>query len=310
MNWLDYLGSGAQGASNAAASVVGSPIDLAESVVNLLRAGYGYGGHKLGLLDPADMPEMLSGSVGTTEWMRKRGLVREPKERVAWLLGEAAGMITPAVAASKAPQIASGLLGAARNLSAPTKLHPQRGLMDLGQDSRLRRMTDQGYDPNWFHGHAGQPFQAFDAARAGSVTGTPPSRVATFLTRNQDDAMEFARNADAAIGGGASVMQTAVRPKKPAVVVWKDTYPPIRSDGGQRFLAGMLEDAKEQGFDAVVIRGGNDSLSGKSAADIMAVLDTGIARDVRRAEFDPARLGQAGLTLGAGSLGLGLMDDK
>jgi hypothetical protein len=48
--------------------------------------------------------------VGGSQWMREKGLTREPQNRTAGLLGEAAGNVLPIVAAAKGPQIAQGLL--------------------------------------------------------------------------------------------------------------------------------------------------------------------------------------------------------
>lgn len=57
--------------------VVGGPVDLAEMVVNLGRAGYGYAGHKMGLLKADQMPELLAASPGTSEWWAQKVNVPE-----------------------------------------------------------------------------------------------------------------------------------------------------------------------------------------------------------------------------------------
>jgi hypothetical protein len=85
---LDFI----QGASNSAASTLSGPVDL----INMGLLG-------LGLPMPAN-------PVGGSQWMREKGLTREPQNRTAGLLGEAAGNILPIVAAAKGPQIAQGLL--------------------------------------------------------------------------------------------------------------------------------------------------------------------------------------------------------
>lgn len=85
---LDFI----QGASNAAAGTVAGPVDL----INMGLLGVG-------------LP-MPRNPVGGSQWMRERGLMREPQNRTAGLLGEAAGGVLPIVAAAKAPQIAQGLL--------------------------------------------------------------------------------------------------------------------------------------------------------------------------------------------------------
>jgi len=106
---LDFL----QGASNAAASNVSAPVD---GIAWLLR--------KAGI-DVGDAP------VGGSDWMRQRGLTVEPQNRLAGLLGESVGGVTPMVVAAKAPQIAQGLLQAERNLAKPRTLDPQAGMVRL-----------------------------------------------------------------------------------------------------------------------------------------------------------------------------------
>jgi hypothetical protein len=95
---LDFV----QGASNAAAGTVAGPIDL----INMGLLGVG-------------LP-MPNNPFGGSQWMRERGLMRDPENRTAGLLGESVGGILPIVAAARAPQIAAGLLQAGDNLRAPT----------------------------------------------------------------------------------------------------------------------------------------------------------------------------------------------
>lgn len=101
--------SGAQGASNAAASTVSGPVDLISW--SLRQAGI-------------PIPQ---NAVGGSNWFAKQGLTREPENKLAGLLGEGLGAAMPAVVAAKAPQIAGGLLKGAENLAAPGTL--SRGLL-------------------------------------------------------------------------------------------------------------------------------------------------------------------------------------
>jgi hypothetical protein len=98
---LDFL----QGASNSAAGAVSGPIDLIN--MGLLGAG---------------LP-MPAAPFGGSQWMRQQGLMRDPQNRTAGLLGEAVGGVLPIVAAAKAPQIARGLLQAGDNLRAPNPMN-------------------------------------------------------------------------------------------------------------------------------------------------------------------------------------------
>ena len=98
-----------QGASNAAASTVTGPVDM---LAWLLRKG----GVNVG-----DAP------MGGEAWMRQKGLMATPENKLAGLLGEGAGLAAPIVAAAKAPEIAGGLLQMGRNLAAPQTMNKQTG---------------------------------------------------------------------------------------------------------------------------------------------------------------------------------------
>ncbi len=101
-----------QGASNSAASTVTGPVDM---LAWLLRKG----GVPVG-----DTP------IGGEAWMRQKGLMATPENKLAGLLGEGAGLAAPIVAAAKAPEIAGGLLQMGRNLAAPQTLNKQAGVIN------------------------------------------------------------------------------------------------------------------------------------------------------------------------------------
>ena len=109
MGLLDQAQSFAQGASNGVASSLTGPVD---GLAWLLR--------KAGVPVP-------QAPLGGSDWMRNVGLMQEPKERMAGLLGEGIGSALPTVIAGKAPQIANGLLQMERNAMAPRTLNPQTG---------------------------------------------------------------------------------------------------------------------------------------------------------------------------------------
>lgn len=94
----------AQSASNAIASNISGPVDL---IAAGLRAG--------GL--PINTP------VGGSQWMAEKGLTRDVEMGVPRIVGETLGMAGPAVAAAKAPQIASGLMRIGENAMAPSTLN-------------------------------------------------------------------------------------------------------------------------------------------------------------------------------------------
>lgn len=82
----------AQSASNAVAGNVSGPVDL---LAFLLR--------KAGVPVPED-------PVGGTEWMRRKGLIRDVPQGAAQVAGETLGLLAPVTVALKAPTIAGGLL--------------------------------------------------------------------------------------------------------------------------------------------------------------------------------------------------------
>lgn len=99
----------AQAASNAVAGNVSGPVDM---LAFLLR--------KAGVPVPED-------PVLGTEWLKKRGLIRDVPQGAAQVAGETLGLLAPVAVAAKAPQIASGLLRAQENAAAPRTLRPDAG---------------------------------------------------------------------------------------------------------------------------------------------------------------------------------------
>jgi hypothetical protein len=137
MGLLDYLRDAAQGASNSAASTVSGPVDL----INM-------GLLSMGLPMPAN-------PFGGSQWMRERGLTRQPENFYAGLAGESVGNVLPIVAAAKAPQIAQGLLQAGDNLRAPTPMNSAT----RGQAGAIV-----------YHGSP-HKFDAFDSSKIGKGEG-------------------------------------------------------------------------------------------------------------------------------------------
>lgn len=127
------LRSGAQGASNAAASTVSAPVDL---IAWALRKG------------GVPIPE---NAVGGSNWFAQQRLTQEPENRLAGLLGEGLGAAMPAVVAAKAPQIARGLLQGAENLAAPRTASRELGGLLNPYPGHSYRVDDLSqYTPNVF----------------------------------------------------------------------------------------------------------------------------------------------------------------
>ena len=153
MGLLDQLQSFGQGASNSAASTVTAPVD---GLAWLLR--------KMGVPVPSD-------PVGGSDWAAKQGLTATPKNHIAGLLGEAFGGVAPMVAATKAPQIAKGLLQAEANAMAPRTLNPQTGAIV-------------------WHGSP-HKFDKFDASKIGTGEGAQAYGHGLYLAESPDVAKSY-----------------------------------------------------------------------------------------------------------------------
>jgi len=180
MGLLDQAHSFAQGASNGVASSLTGPVD---GLAWLLR--------KAGVPVP-------QAPLGGSDWMRNVGLMQEPKERMAGLLGEGIGSALPAVIAGRAPEIASGLLRMQDNAMAPRTLNLQSGVVKVGDYAGSHRpMTREGgasgiedltsaFGEDIYSRNALQYFGSGDAREAGvvktlqSLRGKPDAMVTVY----------------------------------------------------------------------------------------------------------------------------------
>ena len=153
MGLLDQAHSFAQGASNGVASSLTGPVD---GLAWLLR--------KAGVPVP-------QAPLGGSDWMRNVGLMQEPKERMAGLLGEGIGSALPTVIAGKAPQIANGLLQMERNAMAPRTLNPQTGAIV-------------------WHGSP-HKFDKFDSSKIGTGEGAQAYGHGLYLAESPDVAKSY-----------------------------------------------------------------------------------------------------------------------
>ena len=148
---IDFL----QGASNSAASTISGPIDLI--ALALRKAGVPVGDPVLG-----------------SDWMARRGLTAQPKNQIAGLLGEAAGMSAPIAAAAKAPQIARGLLRQADDF--------QRYNKALGPAGASQATV--------WHGSP-HKFDRFDSSKIGTGEGAQAYGHGLYLAESPDVAMGY-----------------------------------------------------------------------------------------------------------------------
>ena len=147
-----------RGMNKAAADTVAGPVDLITA--GLLRMGV----------------PMPANPVGGSQWMRQQGLVQDPAPGMAGVMGEAAGMVSPIVAAAKAPQIARGLLKMGENAAAPRTLNgPTR---------------NQAGAVVW-HGSP-HKFDKFDSAKIGTGEGKQQQGVGLYFAENPRVAQKYA----------------------------------------------------------------------------------------------------------------------
>jgi len=165
-----------QAASNMASDVVAAPVDLIS--MGLRAAG-------------VPVPE---NAVGGTQWQTERGLRREVPMGAARVLGETAGMASPTALFAKAPQVASALNQAGRNLGAPG------GTMTRGMAGRQRGAINYPGAPKYLYHGSAEPFDVFDSRKLGSNTRADDALVGHHFAESRADAdfyaMMAARNAE------------------------------------------------------------------------------------------------------------------
>lgn len=158
MQAIDVL----QAASNAVAGNVTGPVDILSL---LLR--------KIGVPVPEN-------ALGSSQWAREHGLLRDVDDPYARAAGESLGIIAPMVAAAKAPQIARGLLQAGDNLAAPRTLNPQTGAIV-------------------WHGSP-HKFDKFDSSKIGTGEGAQAYGHGLYLAESPDVARTYLGTGKAKLG--------------------------------------------------------------------------------------------------------------
>jgi hypothetical protein len=148
---------------------------MGNTLLNLLRAGYGYAGQKTGMLSPSQAPDIVQEPAGGSAWwakrMRERGLLKDNPGSRGDIIGQLAGMLAPAVAQAKAPQIAAGVLRAQENAAIPRTLNPQTGAIV-------------------YHGSP-HKFDKFDSSKIGTGEGAQAYGHGLYLADAPDVAMTY-----------------------------------------------------------------------------------------------------------------------
>jgi len=142
-----------QSASNTAANTVSGPVDL-------IAAGL----RKVGVPVPED-------PVAGANWMKHHGLLRDVPDGPAKVLGETAGMLTPALAMQYAPQIASVANKAISNAMAPTTANKELGAIV-------------------WHGSP-HKFDRFDSSKIGTGEGAQAYGHGLYLAESPDVAKSY-----------------------------------------------------------------------------------------------------------------------
>lgn len=303
---LGYGRDFAQGASNAVAGNVSAPVD---GIAWLLR--------KAGL----DVGEPVGGS----DWMARKGLTAQPKNALAGLLGESAGMVAPMLAAAKGPQIANALNRMVDNAAARPTLNPQAGavlvpgvegataaeLLTAQRNAALpveagglglpagntasQRMGAMKMEPGWFRGGSAP------------VNGAPTG---PWYTQISDEAADYASRTPAALrdvreyalansgrlkfdGGYPTRLATDLAAELDAAGHAKaaQTLRDYYADGSP--ISGMAAyrflEKNVGDAEPFLSKLGFKSVEGVNSPNYRKVMDDTTVRDAKRAAFDPKR---------------------
>jgi hypothetical protein len=220
------------------------------------------------LLRKAGVP-VPAAPVGGSDWMEQKGLLAQPKNRNAGLLGEAVGGVLPIVAAAKAPQIAKGLLQMGENAAQPSAMQNagQRGALYVGN----QKVAD-----NIYHG-TDKPFSgrvSFEAAE--DMRSNMNMGDAFWMTPDYRHASGYSLNGrNAPLPGKSKVLEGNVFLKNPMTVDAWDEAVKLADDIGVEapkswpeaanllqyadWAKDMLSTAKSRGHDALIIKRTGDA---------------------------------------------------
>lgn len=151
MGLLDVL----QSASNAVAGNVAGPVDLLSF---LLRKG--------GVPVPED-------ALGGSEWMKRKGLMRDVPKGAEQVVGETLGLLAPTAIAANAPKIARGLLQAQENAAAPRTLSPEAGVFLMHTPKKPNPAVGTRYETEYIGGLADKAPVKIEDLKGSSLLSMP-----------------------------------------------------------------------------------------------------------------------------------------
>lgn len=149
-----------------------------------------------------------------------------------------------------------------------------QSLVDIATRN-VEKAKEAGFDTkSWYHGSGAENIPEIDLAKhGGKATNTPASKEAFFLVNNPEAAEGFAKNASKT----GKVHEFFYRPDdKTPEIDWNEIGGglSLRSEGGQRYLAAILSDLREQGATGLIIKNSDDvAKAGEKAGDVLAVID-------------------------------------
>lgn len=254
MGLLDELRNAGQGASRTFwAGGLGGPADLATLLANTAIAAGGYVAHKAGLVNSP--PDLLGpspfGSERIADRMRSAGLLNDLPGSAGDRIGEAAGVLLPLLAQTKAPQIAGGLLQAINNAATPRLLGTQRGAIAV----KTNAISEPVY-----HGTR-KEFDSFDFGRAGENTAGLDKRAGVMFTDSADEAAYYTQKIDPntwveRLGSQPRVIEARLDSRKPLVVRTSEN-PTNYFDSN---VTALVDKAKRGNYDVIVVKGDGPSI--------------------------------------------------
>lgn len=192
---LDAYNRGAVG------GLLGTPVDMANGVLNAGKMAAGYIGHQTGLLSGDQMPQPDMMPVGGSEWigqkMQDAGMVSPNRNVPAEMLAGLAGIPLTAMAAAKAgPMVEKGIGQAMANAQMPSTLNmPQYS----GQRGAIA-----------YHGSP-HKFDKFKTEAIGTGEGAQAYGHGIYLAEHPDVANEYATKLSAPVTtfGGKQINEIA-----------------------------------------------------------------------------------------------------